>query len=428
MKVLTAAEYYEELTNTSDREATETALDEAVLEIIRTVRAKQDAALLAYTKQFDGAELGSLTVSTEEFTEAKRHATPELLTALKAAAENIRAYHSEQKEKSWLISQDKGIMLGQKVTAIDRVGVYVPGGKAGYPSTVLMTVIPAQIAGVDEIVITTPPGKDGKVNPYVLIAADLLGIETIYKVGGAQAIAALAYGTESIQKVDKIVGPGNAYVARAKKWVYGTVGIDMIAGPSEICVIADDKANPRYAAADLVSQAEHDETARAICITTNRQLATAVQKEVALQTEKLERKDIIEASIKANGRIIVAENLEQAAELANLVAAEHLELMVEHPMELLPQIKHAGAIFLGSYSPEPLGDYFAGPNHTLPTSGTARFASGLGVYDFMKKSTIISYPKTAFQAVSDQIISIAEVEGLTAHANAIQIRKDDLDA
>ncbi len=428
MRIITAEEYIAEWNNSTSAEENDAALDDAVLGIIRKVREKQDKALYEYTKQFDGVTLDDLVVSEKEFREAKQFTTPEFLTALKQAAKNIRAYHNEQKEKSWLVEQDNGIMLGQKITPIDRVGVYVPGGKAGYPSTVLMTVIPAQLAGVKEIVITTPPGKDGKVNPYVLLAAELLGIKKIYKVGGAQAIAALAYGTETVKKVDKIVGPGNAYVARAKKWVYGTVGIDMIAGPSEICIIADEKANPRYVAADLLSQAEHDESARAICITTSEQLADSIEEEIVLQTSRLERKEIIDASIEANGRIIIVESLESAAQVANIIAAEHLELMVEHPTELLPQIKHAGAIFLGSYSPEPLGDYFAGPNHTLPTSGTARFASGLGVYDFLKKSTIISYPRQALEDVSDQIITLANVEGLTAHANAIQIRKDDQDA
>lgn len=428
MRIITAEEYIAEWNNCTSAEENDAALDDAVLGIIRKVREKQDKALYEYTKQFDGVTLDDLVVSEKEFREAKQFTTPEFLSALKQAAKNIRAYHSEQKEKSWLVEQDNGIMLGQKITPIDRVGVYVPGGKAGYPSTVLMAVIPAQLAGVKEIVITTPPGKDGKVNPYVLLAAELLGIKKIYKIGGAQAIAALAYGTETVKKVDKIVGPGNAYVARAKKWVYGTVGIDMIAGPSEICIIADEKANPRYVAADLLSQAEHDESARAICITTSEQLADSIQEEIVLQTSRLERKEIIDASIEANGRIIIVDSLESAAQVANIIAAEHLELMVEHPTELLPQIKHAGAIFLGSYSPEPLGDYFAGPNHTLPTSGTARFASGLGVYDFLKKSTIISYPRQALEDVSDQIITLANVEGLTAHANAIQIRKDDQDA
>ena len=426
MKIITAEAFRKEWSDRTDIETNEAALDDTVLEIIRTVREKKDAALYEYTEQFDGASLDGLLVREEEFSEAEKVATPELVTALKEAAKNIRYYHLEQKEKSWMISQDQGILLGQKVTPIERVGAYIPGGKAAYPSTVLMTIIPAQIAGVEEIAITTPPDKDGKVNPYVLLAAKLIGVDKIYKVGGAQAIAALAYGTETVKRVDKIVGPGNAYVARAKKWVYGTVGIDMIAGPSEICVIADEMANPRYAAADLLSQAEHDESASAICVTTSEEQALAIQKEVAVQTEKLERKEIIQASIKTNGRIIIAEDLEEAANISNQIAPEHLELMVEHPMELLQNIKHAGAIFLGNYSPEPLGDYFAGPNHTLPTSGTARFASGLGVYDFVTRSTIISYPERAFEAASEQIKTLANVEGLTAHANSIQVRKEEL--
>ncbi|GGN58902.1 MULTISPECIES: histidinol dehydrogenase [Oceanobacillus] len=426
MKIITAEEFAKKWNDRTEIDTNEAALDETVLEIIRTVREKKDAALYAYTEQFDGATLDDLLVPEEEFSEAEKIAAPELVTALKEAAENIRNYHSEQNEKSWMISQDKGILLGQKVTPIERVGAYIPGGKAAYPSTVLMTIIPAQIAGVEEITITTPPDKDGKVNPYVLLAAKLIGVERIYKVGGAQAIAALAYGTETIKRVDKIVGPGNAYVARAKKWVYGTVGIDMIAGPSEICVIADAEANPRYVAADLLSQAEHDESASAICVTTSKEQAVAIQKQVAEQTEKLERKEIIQASIETNGKIIIAKDLTEAANVSNKIAPEHLELMVEHPIELLPKIKHAGAIFLGNYSPEPLGDYFAGPNHTLPTSGTARFASGLGVYDFVTRSTIISYPQEAFVAASESIKTLATVEGLTAHANSIQVRKDEL--
>lgn len=426
MKIITAEGFAKKRNDQTAIDTNEAALDETVLEIIRTVREKKDAALYAYTEQFDGATLDDLLVPEEEFSEAEKIAAPELVTALKEAAENIRNYHSEQNEKSWMISQDKGILLGQKVTPIERVGAYIPGGKAAYPSTVLMTIIPAQIAGVEEITITTPPDKDGKVNPYVLLAAKLIGVERIYKVGGAQAIAALAYGTETIKRVDKIVGPGNAYVARAKKWVYGTVGIDMIAGPSEICVIADAEANPRYVAADLLSQAEHDESASAICVTTSKEQAVAIQKQVAEQTEKLERKEIIQASIETNGKIIIAKDLTEAANVSNKIAPEHLELMVEHPIELLPKIKHAGAIFLGNYSPEPLGDYFAGPNHTLPTSGTARFASGLGVYDFVTRSTIISYPQEAFVAASESIKTLATVEGLTAHANSIQVRKDEL--
>lgn len=427
MKIIQAEDFYNELATAHTTED-DTALDEAVLEIIRTVRTKKDAALFDYTEQFDGAKLNGLTVSQEEFIEAEKKTSKEFLDALYKAANNIRNFHTKQSEKSWIVPEENGILLGQMTNPIEKVGVYVPGGKAGYPSTVLMAVIPAQIAGVDEIIITTPPGRDGKVNPYVLLAAKMLGIDKIYKIGGAQAIAALAYGTETVEKVDKIVGPGNAYVARAKKWVYGTVGIDMIAGPSEICIIADEHANPRYVAADLLSQAEHDETAKAICITTSKGLAEEISQEVNVQAEKLERKEIVAASIAANGRIILAKDSDEACQIANRIAPEHLEVMTAQPLELLPKIKHAGAIFLGSHSPEPLGDYFAGPNHTLPTDGTARFASGLGVHDFIVKSTIIHYSKEALQQASGDIIALAEAEGLTAHAKAIQIRKDDGDA
>lgn len=428
MKIIQAEDFYNELANADTTDEDDTALDEAVLEIIRTVRTKKDAALFDYTEQFDGAKLNGLTVSQEEFIEAEKKTSKEFLDALDKAANNIRNFHTKQSEKSWIVPEENGILLGQMTNPIEKVGVYVPGGKAGYPSTVLMAVIPAQIAGVDEIIITTPPGRDGKVNPYVLLAAKMLGIDKIYKIGGAQAIAALAYGTETVEKVDKIVGPGNAYVARAKKWVYGTVGIDMIAGPSEICIIADEHANPRYVAADLLSQAEHDETAKAICITTSKGLAEEISQEVNVQAEKLERKEIVAASIAANGRIILAKDSDEACQIANRIAPEHLEVMTAQPLELLPKIKHAGAIFLGSHSPEPLGDYFAGPNHTLPTDGTARFASGLGVHDFIVKSTIIHYSKEALQQASGDIIALAEAEGLTAHAKAIQIRKDDGDA
>ncbi len=428
MQIITGEDFYQEINNQTKKEQNEATLDKTVLDIIQTVREKKDQALLEYTEAFDGAVLDSLIVTEEEINQAKACIEKDVQTALRKAIDRIRAFHEAQKEKSWLLSQDKGVMLGQIVTPIEKVGVYIPGGKAGYPSTVLMAVIPAQIAGATEIVITTPPGKDGKVNPYVLAAADLLGITKIYKTGGAQAIAALAYGTETIKKVDKIVGPGNAYVARAKKWVFGDVGIDMIAGPSEICVIADEQADASFIAADLLSQAEHDESARAICITTSGDLAKEIQTQIISQTERLERKTIIEASIKEYGSIVVAQDLNEAIEIANLFAPEHLELIVENPMDMLPLIKNAGAIFLGSYAPEPLGDYFAGPNHTLPTSGTARFASPLGVYDFIKRSSLIRYPKAAFDDAAEQIITLANIEGLTAHANSIQIRKEKKNA
>jgi histidinol dehydrogenase len=427
MKIVTAEVFHEALEKESAIEK-DPKLDEAVLEIIQNVRLNKDQALIDYTEAFDGVKLDRLLITANEFKEAREAVDEDFLSSIKEAIRNIRDFHEAQKEKTWLLDEKRGITLGQLIRPLERVGVYVPGGKAGYPSTVLMAVIPAQIAGVEEITITTPPDKHGKVNPYVLAAAELLGVQKVYKVGGAQAIAALAYGTKSIKKVDKIVGPGNAYVARAKKWVFGEVGIDMIAGPSEICVIADEKANPAFVAADLLSQAEHDETATPICITTDETLAEKIKEQVLHQTEHLERKKIIDVSVKANGKIILAQDLTEAIEIANHIAPEHLELMVEHPSELLSQIKHAGAIFLGSYAPEPLGDYFAGPNHTLPTSGTARFASPLGVYDFIKRSSIINYSQEAFLEAADQVITLANREGLTAHAQAIQIRKDNHDA
>lgn len=428
MQIITAREFVEELNDNTSSLEYDRELDRTVLDIIQTVREKKDQALIDYNKKFDGVTTEQLTVTDEEFDEAISLVGQDFLDAIQEASANIREFHEGQQEKTWFDAKDNGVILGQQVTPIERVGVYVPGGKAGYPSTVLMAVIPAQIAKVNEIVITTPPGKDGKANPYVLAAADLLGIRTIYKTGGAQAVAALAYGTETIKKVDKIVGPGNAYVARAKKWVFGDVAIDMIAGPSEICVIADENANPAYVAADLLSQAEHDEEARAFCVTTSETLAKEIQQEVMQQTEKADRKEIIEESIETHGRIIIAENIEEAIEISNLIAPEHLEVMAENPLELVPSLKHAGAIFLGDYSPEPLGDYFAGPNHTLPTSGTARFASPLGVYDFVKRSSVISYSKKAFFDAADKIITIATDEGLTAHAASIQIRKDNQNA
>lgn len=400
-------------------------LNDQVVEIIQQVKEQGDTALYHLTEKFDNVKLDQLTVSQAELDEANELVDEQFISDLRQAKENIAAFHQLQKEETWLTQPRQGITLGQKVTPIDRVGIYVPGGKAAYPSTVLMNVIPAVIAGVEKIVITTPPGTDGKVNPYVLVAAKESGVDTIYKIGGAQAIAALAYGTETIERVDKIVGPGNAFVALAKKWVFGDVAIDMIAGPSEICVVADETAPVPYVAADLLSQAEHDELASSICVTTSKTLAEELQIEMKRQTEKLERKAIAEVSLKRNGKIIYARNLEEALEVVNLIAPEHLQLMIDSPAEHIDKVKHAGAIFLGNYSPEPLGDYFAGPNHTLPTSGTARFASPLGVYDFMKKSSIIRYAKEPLQQAADSIIHIANVEGLTAHAYSIQIRKED---
>jgi len=423
MKILTLEQYKEEKNQQLTVQTNDLEFDRTVLEIIGTVREEGDEALFSYTEQFDGVRLDNLIVTAEEFAEAQTLITEEFLAALRKAKQNISAFHEVQKEQSWFINQEKGIVLGQKVTPLDSVGIYVPGGKAAYPSTVLMNAIPAKIAGVGRIAMVTPPQADGKVNPHVLVAAQEAGVDIVYKIGGAQAIAALAYGTETVRKVVKITGPGNAFVARAKKWVFGDVAIDMIAGPSEICVVADDSAIPEFVAADLLSQAEHDERATAVCVTTSKSFAEALQQEVVKQTELADRKGIIEVSIADNGRIILVDSLGEAYDFVNKLAPEHLQLMVENPMEQLPFIHNAGAIFLGNYSPEALGDYMAGPNHTLPTSGTSAFSSPLGVYDFMKKSSIIHYTEQALQDVSEDIITIANAEGLTAHANSIQVRK-----
>ncbi|SHG09432.1 histidinol dehydrogenase [Ornithinibacillus halophilus] len=425
MKIIAADEFIEKSKPSYSQNLD---IDQTVLSIINNVQQNGDEALYSYTKKYDLVQLDNFLVSEKEIDEANDSVDKDFTLALKQAKDNIISYHSNQRETSWFTESTNGTLLGQKITPLDRVGIYVPGGKAAYPSTVLMNGIPALIAGVNEISITTPVNRAGKVNPYVLAAASLLGIKRIYKLGGAQAIAALAYGTETVNKVDKIVGPGNSYVARAKKWVFGDVAIDMIAGPSEICILADEDANPTYIAADLLSQAEHDEEARAICITTSSCLAEKVRNEVYQQLDKLERKEIASSSIENYGRIVLADSLENAFQIINELAPEHLELMIENPTEKLPYIKHAGAIFLGSYSPEPLGDYFAGPNHTLPTSGTAKFSSPLGVYDFVKKSSIIHYSKEALLQASDQIVKLASTEGLTAHANSILVRKEDEDA
>ena len=425
MRILTGEQYQKEQKSDIVSEQDDQKLDEEVLDIIKEVRHNGDQALISYTEEFDGVSLGSLRVAEEEFAEARSLVSSEFIEALQKAAERIRAFHENQVEKSWFTNEDEGILLGQKVTPLESVGVYVPGGKAAYPSTVLMNVVPAKLAGVPNIAITTPPQADGKVNPYVLVAAAEAGVSVVYKVGGAQAVAALAYGTESIHKVAKIVGPGNAYVACAKKWVYGEVAIDMIAGPSEICVVADETAVPSYVAADLLSQAEHDERATAICITTSEKFATELQDEVTKQTETADRKEIIETSLQDHGRIIVVDSLAEAFELVNELAPEHLQLMIENPLEQVQYIQNAGAIFLGNYSPEALGDYLAGPNHTLPTSGTATFSSPLGVYDFVKKTSIIHYSEQALQDVAEHIITIANAEGLTAHAQSIQKRKGE---
>ena len=427
MRIVTADAYLKEEKATTSTEMTE-AIDEVVLNIIRKVRADKDKALYDFTEKYDGVKLEELLVTEEEKKNAKKLVDPLFFEALVRAKENIEAFHREQKEKSWFVEKENGIMLGQKITPLEKVGVYIPGGKAAYPSTVLMNVIPAKIAGVPKVVMTTPLQPDGTVNPYVLAAADLVGVDTIYKIGGVQAIAALAYGTETVERVDKIVGPGNAYVARAKKWVYGDVGIDMIAGPSEICVVADDSAPAPYVAADLLSQAEHDESARAICITTSAEKAKEIKAEAEKQAISLERYPIIKQSLQNNGMIIIARDMEEAMEIVNNIAPEHLELMVENPERWMHSVKNAGAIFLGNFSPEPLGDYFAGPNHTLPTNGTARFASPLGVYDFVKRSSIIRYSEKALLQHAEKIEKLAFAEGLTAHGKAIAIRKDDTDA
>ena len=398
-----------------------------VNDIIMTVREKKDEALFDYTKRFDKADINAsnILVTEEEIEEAYRLVDTKLLEVIRKALVNIKTYHEKQRQTSWFDSQENGIILGQKVTALKRVGVYVPGGKAVYPSSVLMNVLPAKVAGVDEIIMTTPPGEDGKVYPSTLVAAKEAGVDKIYKVGGAQAIAALAFGTESIPKVDKIVGPGNIYVALAKKAVFGYVSIDSIAGPSEILVLADETANPRFVAADLLSQAEHDEMASAILITTSRKLAEQVSVEVDKFVAELSRKEIIQKSLDNYGYILVADTLDAAIETVNEIASEHLELVTKNPFEVMTKIRNAGAIFIGEYSSEPLGDYFAGPNHVLPTNGTAKFFSPLSVDDFIKKSSIISYSKEALKPVYKDIVQFAECEKLTAHANSIRVRFED---
>ena len=395
-----------------------------VADILQDVRKNGDKAVLAYCAKFDKAELDTLEVSKQEIEEALTLVEPAFLEILKEAAANIRAYHARQVRNSFVMADKPGIVLGQKVTPIEKVGVYVPGGTAAYPSTVLMDTIPAKIAGCPQIVMVTPPGKDGKINPAILAAASIAGVDKIFKVGGAQAIAALAYGTESIPKVDKIVGPGNAFVAEAKKQVFGMVSIDMIAGPSEILVIADGKSNPVHVAADLLSQAEHDKLASAVLVTDSEELAEAVSQELERQLPLLPREEIARASIDNNGKIIVADTLMQGIEIANEIAPEHLELMVDDPFAYLDAVKNAGSIFMGRSCPEALGDYFAGPNHTLPTSGTARFSSPLSVDDFVKKSQFSYYTADALGAVADKIAAFAEKEGLRAHGRSVMIRKE----
>lgn len=401
--------------------------ENSVNEIIENVRQNGDSAVFSYTKQFDGADINCETVrvTRDEIDEAYGLIDDKLIEVMKKSLTNIRIYHEKQKQYSWFDSRPDGVMLGQKVTPLARVGVYVPGGKAVYPSSVLMNVLPAKVAGVKKIIMTTPCNKEGKVNPATLAAADLAGVDEIYKAGGAQAIAALAFGTDSIPKVDKIVGPGNIYVALAKKAVFGYVSIDSIAGPSEILVLADETANPLYVAADLLSQAEHDELASAILITTSETLARQVSKEIDIFTAELSRKEIIEKSLENYGYILVAANMQEAIEAANEIASEHLEILTANPFETMMKIENAGAIFLGEYASEPLGDYFAGPNHVLPTNGTAKFFSPLSVDDFIKKSSIISYSREALEPIYKDIVQFAESEQLTAHANSIKVRFEE---
>ena len=401
----------------------------SVKEILDKVKEEKDAAVFAYTAKFDGAELtaDTIEVTDAEIEEAYAQVDDTLLTVIRKAKDNIESYHAKQRQNSWFDSKPDGTILGQKITPLHRVGVYVPGGKAVYPSSVLMNVMPAKVAGVDEIIMVTPPGKNGKVSPNTLVAAKEAGVDKIYKGGGAQAIAALAYGTESIPKVDKIVGPGNIYVALAKKAVYGHVSIDSIAGPSEILVVADETANPRYVAADLLSQAEHDELASAILVTTSEKLAHEVSDQVDGFLKELSRAEIISKSLDNYGYILLADTMEDVIAVANEIASEHLEIQTKNPFEVMTKIRNAGAIFIGEYASEPLGDYFAGPNHILPTNGTAKFFSPLSVDDFIKKSSIISYSREALQKVHKDIESFAKAEQLTAHANSIHVRFEEED-
>lgn len=396
-----------------------------VTEIIETVKQKGDAALLGYGKKFDKADLTTLEVTKTEIDEAFSLVEPRFLDVLKTAAENITAFHQKQVRTSFIINDNDGVVTGQKITPIEKVGLYVPGGTAAYPSTVLMDSIPAKIAGCREICITTPPMSNGKINPVILAAAKIAGVDRIFKIGGAGAIAALAYGTQTVPKVDKIVGPGNAFVAEAKRQVFGKVSIDMIAGPSEILVIADAASDPRFVAADLLSQAEHDKMASAVLVTDSMDLATAVSEEIERQLELLPRKEIARVSIDTNGKIIVADSLDEVFAIANEIAPEHLELCVDNPFDYLDKVQNAGSIFMGRYCPEALGDYLAGPNHTLPTSGTARFSSPLSVDDFVKKSQYTYYTKEALQKVANDVAFFAEKEGLSAHANSATVRFED---
>ena len=398
--------------------------ESTVNEILDNVRKQGDRALFEYTMKFDrfALDAGNIRVTPEEIQDAYRKMDPDLVEIIRKSAANIRAFHEKQLRSSWFDAKEDGSFLGMKITPIAKAGVYVPGGKAAYPSSVLMNVVPARVAGVGEILMTTPPGADGQVNPGTLVAAVIAGVDAIYKVGGAQAVAAMAFGTESVPRVDKITGPGNIFVALAKKAVYGYVGIDSIAGPSEILVLADETADPRYVAADLLSQAEHDELASAILITTSEELAGAVSDQAECFMEQLSRRDIIRKSLENYGYILLAENMEDAIQAANEIASEHLEILTRDPFEIMPKIRNAGAIFLGEYSSEPLGDYFAGPNHILPTNGTARFFSPLNVDDFLKKTSVISYSREALEKAHKDIETFAESEGLTAHAGSIRVR------
>lgn len=419
---------YGEVSNTQifARDNIDAGVADVVTEIIDNVITNGDKALFEYSKRFDRADLTALEVTADEIDEAIASVSPEFIEIIREAASNIRAFHEKQVRNSFILNEKDGVVTGQKIIPIEKVGLYVPGGTAAYPSTVLMDSIPAKIAGCNEIVMVTPPSSDGKVNPVILAAAKIAGVDRIFKVGGAQAVAALAYGTESVPKVDKIVGPGNAYVAEAKKQVFGKVSIDMIAGPSEILVVADSTSNPKFVAADLLSQAEHDKMASAVLVTDSEELAKKVSDELERQIPLLPRKEIARASIDNNGKIIVAkDNLSLAIDIANEIAPEHLELCVDNPFDYLDKIKHAGSVFMGKYCPEALGDYFAGPNHTLPTSGTARFSSPLSVDDFVKKTQFIYYSKDALSGVADKVAYFAEKEGLSAHAKSATIRFED---
>ena len=400
-------------------------VSKSVAEILGKVKAEGDKGLIELTEKFDKVKIEALEVSEEDLDECFNKVEEDFINALKEAKENIEEYHRKQKANGYILTKEDGVYLGQRVIPLERVGVYVPGGTAAYPSSVLMNIIPAKVAGVDEIVMVTPPDKNGGINPYIGVAAKIAGIDKVYKVGGAQAVAALAYGTETIKKVDKIVGPGNIFVATAKKMVFGQVDIDMIAGPSEILVVADEKSNPVHVAADLMSQAEHDKIASAILVTTSKELYEKVEIELERQSAQLEREEIIKESLKNFGKAIICDTIEECIDISNTIAPEHLELMVDEPMQYLGQVRNAGSVFLGRYTPEPIGDYFGGTNHVLPTSGTARFFSPLSVDSFIKKSSFIYYSKDAIKSNGNKIITLAKKEGLTAHANSVKVRMED---